>query len=383
VGSANEVEEEAGIAHFLEHLFFKGTTTRNVHQLMDAIENKGGHLNAFTSREYTCLYVKMLDEYLHIGVEILADLVKNAVFRDLEKERNVILEEIAAIEDTPDEYVFDLLSEHHWRNHPLGRSVSGGAESVSKLSLEQVRAFFQTWYQPENLIISVAGNFDPERVFAQIEQEFAALPSRPAPLGLTMPAFQGGPRLFERDIAQDHVCIAFPGPKLGTPERYVCDLTSGVLGGGSTSRLFERIREDEGLAYSIYTFNAYHTPTGMIGVSATVAPQNLDRTLELTFDALRELREEPVGPDEMATNRAQIKGGILMSLESTSARMSRMAKSMMYYGRIIPLAEIIENVEAVTPERIREFACATFLPEQCALVILGPPKDAAVREFTL
>jgi len=382
-GSANETDAQTGLAHFLEHLLFKGTQTRNVHQLMEAIEGRGGQLNAFTSREYTCLYVKMLANHAHIGIEILADIFKNSLFGDWEKERNVILEEIASIEDTPDDHVHDLLSEFHWPDHPLGRPVSGTQQSVSALTRDDVVDFFGQWYQPENVVISIAGNFDALAVLEQIRNEFEGLRNTAVPGPCGAPAFHGGARQFERDISQVHLCMAFPGPALDSLERYTCDMLSSVLGGGSTSRLFERIREEEGLAYSIYTFYGFHRPTGMLGLYAAMAPDHFDRALDLICEELRRAGSETIPEEELDMHREQIKGNMLMALESTFTRMSRMAKSLMYYQRIVPIEEVLANFEAVTQADIQAMAQKTFTKDRCAMVVLGPGKDLAARRIAL
>jgi predicted Zn-dependent peptidase len=382
-GSAHEKPHETGLAHFLEHLFFKGTKTRTVRQIMEAIESRGGQINAFTSREYTCLYVKTLDNHIQTGIEILADVAKNALFADLEKERNVVLEEIASVEDTPDEHIHDLLTEYLWPNHALGRPVSGTQESVSQLFREHVQTFYDTWYKPGRMVFSIAGNFDREAVLSQVRAEFDGLIPGAAPAAAEAPAFRGGVQTVDRDIAQAHVCLGFPAPDLRRPDRYVCDMVSNILGGGSTSRLFERIREDEGLAYSIYTFHSLYTRAGMLGVYAAVAPQSYQKTLDLTFEELRRLCAERISAEELEMNREQIKGNMLMALESTFTRMSRMAKCLMYYGRLIPVDEVIANVDAITPDDVQSFAQKTFTPENCALVTLGPTDGHAVESIPL
>ncbi len=382
-GSENESESLAGLAHFLEHLLFKGTIKRNVHQLMEAIEGRGGHLNAFTSRENTCLYVKMLDKHLPIGIEILADIFKNSQFGDWEKERNVVLEEIASVEDTPDEHIHDLLSSFHWPDHPLGRPVSGSAESVSSLTRDHVLEFFDQWYQPENVVISIAGNFDPVQALAQIREEFETIPSKAVPGLPDAPKFQGGIHVSDRDISQTHLCMAFPGPKRDCDTRYVCDMTSSILGGGSTSRLFERIREEEGLAYSIYTFPGFQRTVGMIGMYAATAPNHLSRALELSYEEYRRIRDELVPEEELEMHREQIKGNMLMALESTFTRMSRTAQLLMYYGRIIPVDEVLEKVDAVTQADVQAFARSTFVKDQCAVVVLGPQKEVQITDIDL
>lgn len=382
-GSAAEQPEQAGLAHFLEHLFFKGTKSRTVRQIMESIESRGGQINAFTSREYTCLYVKTLDKYIHTGIEILADILKNSLFCDLEKERNVVLEEIASVEDTPDEYIHDMLTEFHWPGHPLGWSVSGNLETVSNLHLEHVQSFYTTWYKPDRMFFSIAGNFDRDAVLAQVREEFSVIPAGAHPEGYTPPPFRSGNHMVERDIAQAHFCMGFPGPNLHDSERYLCDMVSSILGGGSTSRLFERIREEEGLAYAIYTFHSIYLRGGMIGLYAAVAPQNYQKTLDLTFEELRRICQEPVSAEELEMNREQIKGNMLIALESTFTRMSRMGKCLMYYDRLIPVDEIIAHVDAVTSEDIQAYCQKTFRPENCALVTLGPTDGYRQERFPL
>lgn len=372
VGSGYENEEEAGLAHMLEHLVFKGTKTRSAHDLMHAIEGHGGQFNAFTSREYTCIYVKMLARHVQIGIEVLGDVIKNSLFLDLEKERNVILEEISSIEDTPDEHAHDLLTQQHWPEHPMGRPVFGSSESVSRLSLEDVKRFHDRWYRPHNMVVSVAGNFDEDAVLEQIVREFGCLEPEKTPAAAPAPSFQAGTQFFECDISQSHICFGFPGTRVMDQERFACEMLSNTLGGGSTSRLFEKIREEEGLAYSIYSYQSSYLTAGMFGVYAAVAPPNLHRTIELACREMRSLRDALVPEEEFESNREQIKGSILMALESTFTRMSRMAKSMLYYGRIIPVAEIIGSLDAVTTGDVQALAQRIFSSNQCALLVLGP-----------
>lgn len=371
-GSANETDMQSGISHFLEHLFFKGTARRSARELVEAIESKGGQLNAFTSRDYTCVYVKTLDTHIGTGIEILADIIKNSQLCDLEKERNVVLEEIASIEDVPEDHIHERLARRLWPNHPLGRSVSGTIDSVKTLKLEDIRAYYTTWYRPQNMYFSIAGNFDEEVVLNQVCVEFGDLAPGAAMERNGAPSFGNGVEVVGRDIAQAHICMGFPGPIANDPRRYVYDVLSNALGGGSTSRLFERIREDEGLAYAIYSFHAAHLTSGMLGVYAAVAPQNLEKTLDLIFHELQNFRDKSMSDAELEMNREQLKGNMLMALENTFVRMSRMAKSMMYFGRVIPVEEVIKSVDAVSTEDVQRLAHDTFVRERCALVALGP-----------
>lgn len=382
-GSANEPLHQTGISHFLEHLFFKGTLTRNARQIMEAIERRGGHMNAFTSRDYTCVYVKTLDIHIAGGIEILADILKNSQFYDLEKERNVILEEIASIEDVPEDYVHDAYALRLWPGHALGQPVTGTLETVGGLTLEHIQAYYDAWYRPENIYVSVVGNFDPESLYRQIEDEFHALPARPSPPRFSPPVPSAGIEYYVRDIAQDHLCVGFPGARATDADRFVYEMLSSALGGGSTSRLFDKVREEAGLAYSIYTFTSSYLESGTLGFYAAVAPEGLERALDLCVAEMRDLRDNPLREDELELNREQLKVGVLMALESTSNRMSRLAKSMIVHGRIVPIDEILATIDAITAEEVQALAQRLLRTEQCTAVVLGPPEGRRIGELNI
>lgn len=382
-GSANERAEQGGISHFLEHLFFKGTKTRSARQIMEPIESRGGHLNAFTSREYTCIYVKTLDKHVAEGIEILADIVKNSTFADLDKERNVVLEEIASIEDVPEDFAHDLLMRHLWPTHALGRSVLGDEDTIGSINLQQVLDYYKAWYRPRGMYFSIAGNFDEDAVLDQVRNEFGCLPPSSSVKPDEPPTYGTGIHKVERDIAQDHVCLGFPGPTVSDPRRYTYDVLSSALGGATTSRLFQRIREDEGLAYSIYSFHSCYFMAGVLGVYAAVAPESFKKTADLTFEEIRKFRDNPIPEEEIDRNREHLKGSMLMSLESTFNRMSRMAKSMIYYQRLLSIQEIINGLDAVTREDVNQVACETFTPENCTAVVLGPEDGITLEDIAL
>ncbi len=375
-GSVHESAEQAGISHFLEHLFFKGTETRTARELMDAIESRGGHLNAFTAREQTCLYAKTLNHHARTAIAILADIVKHSTFCDLEKERNVILEEIASGKDTPDEYIHDLLSDQVWPGHPLGRPIAGYEETVARTTLDDVRNYRNARYRPQNMYVAMVGNFDEDEFFAQISDEFGALPRLDVSNRGSAPSFNAGLRLEDRPIAQNHLACAFPGTCILDPERYVFDMLSSTLGGGSTSRLFETIREQEGLAYSIYSFSSMYLDAGAIGMYAAVAPENLQRTIDLCVDEMHKLQDAPMPEEELLSNREQLKGGLLLALEGTFNRMARMVRSLMIFDRILPVDEILADVDRVTAEDVQKAAQKTFTQDRCAVAVLGPSGDA-------
>jgi predicted Zn-dependent peptidase len=382
-GSAAESVAQSGVAHFLEHLFFKGTKNRNVHELMDAIESKGGYFNAGTSQEYTTFYVRMLAEHVEVGVEVLGDLLLNSLFCDLEKERNVILEEIASIEDTPDELAGDLLSEFHWPDHPLGRPVSGYTKTVATLTRDDLIAFYDQWYKAENMVFAIAGNFDVHRVLAKVEETFSPLMSGAEAPPVEVPRFHAGIKAVERPVSQVHIGIATTGPKLVDEERYTGSMLSGILGGTSTSRLFEKIREEEGLAYNVCAYMSSFVPAGMMGIDEVVAPQNCAQALDLTFKELEDIRKYPVSEEELERCREQLKGSLLMAMENTHSRISRVAKNLLFKNAVTPMEELVAGIEAVTAEDLLHFANKHIRKEQCALLLLGPEGTYAPKEIPL
>lgn len=371
-GSADEDAQHAGISHFLEHLFFKGTKTRTARELMDAIESRGGHMNAFTTREHTCLYVKTLDHHTQTAVEILADIIQHSTFCDLDKERSVILEEIASGKDSPDEHVHDLLSETMWPDHPLGRPIAGFEETVSRTKLKDVRAYKELRYRPENMYVALVGNFDEEQFFELVEDSFGGMSPGFVETVVTVPEFHADSIVEGRAIGQNHVVCAFPGISVTDPSRYAYDVLSSVLGGGSTSRLFESIREREGLAYAIFSFNAMFQAAGMFGFYAAVGPDNLQRTVDLCIDELHKMQDGPIPDEELLSNREQLKGGLLLALEGTFNRMARMVRSLMLFDRLVSVDEILEAVDRVTAGDVQRLAQSVFTKEQCALAVLGP-----------
>ncbi len=374
-GSSHEAAAQAGLSHFLEHLLFKGTETRTARQLMEAVEGRGGQLNAFTTREYTCYYARVLDQHVASAFEILADILKHSTYFDLDKERNVILEEISSARDVPEDYIHDLSIESAWRDHPMGRPIAGYEETVSAATIEDVRAYRNTWYSPENMIVSIVGRFDEAAFLKQIEREFGALTPANATAPNSAPAYHAGQQIERRAIAQDHLLWCFPGVSITDPRRYAYDLLTSTLGGGSTSRLFERIREQEGLAYSVYAFNSMLAHGGLLGFYAAVAPENLQQTLDLSAEELRRLRDEPLSDIELTANREQLKGGLLLALEGTFSRMSRMVRSLIYQGRIVPVSEVLANVDRVTAQEVQEAAAAVFTTANSAVTVLGPAPE--------
>lgn len=371
-GSANEVPSRAGISHFLEHLLFKGTTSRTARDIVECIESRGGQINAFTSRDYTCVYAKTLDAQVFDAIEVLGDIVQDSQMFDFEKERNVILEEIASSEDSPEDLVHELHVRKLWSEDSIGSPIAGTAQTVSDTTVDDVRAYFTEQYRPENMVVAVAGKFDPDEVFNRIGEHFGGLTAGFQASELGSPTYSTGMDLHQRDIGQHHIAVAFEGPSATDDDRYIHSMLSSTLGGGSTSRLFEQIREQEGLAYSIYAYSSHAVQAGMMGIYAAVAPENCAHTLDLIGRELRELRDKPVPEDELESNRQQFKGGLFMSLESTFNRMTRLAKSTLLFGRIPEIDEIVSAIDAVTVEQIQHAAGQLYQADKPLVTVLGP-----------
>ncbi len=374
-GSANEVPIRAGISHFLEHLLFKGTTSRTARDIVESIESRGGQINAFTSRDHTCVYAKTLGDHVSTAIEVIGDIVKDSQFFDFEKERNVILEEIAASEDSPEDLVHEILARKLWPDDSIGSPIAGTAKTVGDTTVEDVRTYFTERYRPENMVVAVAGQIDPEEAFDHIAEHFGGLEPGFRPSPATKPVYSAGLNVHQSEIGQHHIAIAFEGPAATEESRYIHTMLSSTLGGGSTSRLFEKIREDEGLAYSIYAYSSHSVQAGMMGIYAAVAPENCAHTLDLIGHELRKLRDETVPEDELESNRQQFKGGLLMALETTFNRMARMAKSTLVYGRIPNVDEIVAAIDAVTVEDLQRTAAELFQADKPVATVLGPKID--------
>ena len=383
VGSAHEEAAECGMSHFLEHMLFKGTPTRNAHDIAEAIEKHGGHMNAYTSRDYTCIYAKVLAPDAPEAAEVLADVVLHSQLIDLEKERCVILEEIASSEDVPDERIHDLFNEYLFPGHSLGRPVAGTETTVRAMTQEGMGAFYRRNYCPTNMVFSAAGNFDPEAMYDLLAGLFAELPAGDRQASVPPPTAQSGVSLHHQAIGQAHIHVGFPTVSVTDPARYRFDLLYSILGGGSTSRLFERIREDEGLAYNIYAYHSSYSVSGVGGMYAAVAAENYTKCMDICFEEMRRLRDEPIPEAEIRLNMDQLKGGMLIGLENTFNRAARMAKSTLMHGRIIPVEEVVNALDAITADDLQAVAAGMFRPSQCALVVLGPESFAIEEQVAL
>lgn len=379
VGSRHETDAQAGISHFIEHLLFKGTERRTAREIAEAIDAVGGTLNAFTGKESTCFYARTLDEHFPLAVDLLTDMLRHPRFDagDMDRERGVIIEEILMYEDTPDELVHDIFSQTLWPDHPLGRAIQGTVDSVKDISRDDVLAYYGAHYRPENIVVAVAGNVSHERVVEEIARRFDE-PAGAAPaLALPVPRPAATQAYRAKDIEQVHICVGSEGLPLGHDRIYSLHLMSNILGGGSSSRLFQEIREERGLAYSVYAFHSAYRDAGLAAIYLAANPASAAGALDLVRAELDRIREHGVSAEELRRNKEQLKGNLLLGMESTSNRMSHLGKGELLRGHIQTPAEIIRRIEAVTPEDVRNLAREIWVGDRLSLAAVGP---AAFRE---
>ncbi|MDT1061830.1 pitrilysin family protein [Paracoccus sp. CPCC 101403] len=379
-GCRDERAEQNGIAHFLEHMAFKGTPTRSALQIAEAIENVGGYINAYTSRDVTSYYARVLAGDVELALDVISDIVLNPIFdqREIEVERGVILQEIGQSLDTPDDVIFDWLQEAAYPDQPMGRTILGPAERVSNFSREDLSGFITEHYGPERMIVAAAGAVDHDRILRQVETIFSHSPARP--LTSREPArWQGAETRRVKKLEQAHFALAFEGPGYMDPDFYAAQIWTSALGGGMSSRLFQKIREERGLCYSIFAQSGFHDDTGMVTIYAGTSGEQVADLANLTIDEMKRAAED-MTETEIARARAQLKAGLLMGLESPTGQAERMARSLAIWGRISEPAEVAERIDAVTVADVRAHAERLIQNARPALALYGPVRSAPSRE---
>ena len=390
-GSRHELPDENGISHFIEHLLFKGTTTRSAAQIAEQMDAVGGLLNAFTSKEHTCYYAKVLDEDLPLASDLLTDIFLHSNFdaEEIERERSVILQEISQAEDTPDDYVHDLFSLDFFQNHPLGRPIAGHVGTVSKFRREDFLNFFHERYHPSRVVVAAAGHFQHDKLVQELntrlgesKKSVSAVPSRvDAEL---LPQTQSGIFTHPKPLEQVHLCLGMPGIHQTHPQRHAGYIVNTILGGGMSSRLFQEIREKRGKAYSVYSFMSTYSDTGYLGIYAGTSLEAVEEVLDLVLKELRCLAAGEIKEDEVRRSRGQLVGNIMLGLESTDSWMSHIARNEIYFGKSITRDEICQRIRSVTRDQIIELARALFRPEAMAVSLLGDFKDDfKIKNFAL
>jgi predicted Zn-dependent peptidase len=374
-GARDEEKLDAGISHFIEHMLFRGTARRAASQIASSLESLGGHLDAFTEREITCYYARAMDEHLEPALDVLSDIVCNSVFDpgQLEREKRVVAEEIKNLEDTPDEVIHDTVASAVWSGHPMGDSILGKIETVSEFTRERLLSAFQERYTRSNVVISAAGRFDFNRLVELIASSFV-LPDRdPQPRGDNVPPYSRNDHVEQRPLSQQYLCLCRRSIGYENERRYDLRLLNTILGEGMSSRLFQRVREQAGLAYSVYSYTELYGRTGLFCVFMGVGADKAASCLDVVRSELAALARDGVSQDELDSAKAQLKGGLSLSLESMSARMSRIARSEIYYHRELPLDEIIHRIDRCTVESVTEIAGRIGLgDDDLSLVALGP-----------
>ncbi len=375
VGSRDEEAWQAGISHFLEHMLFKGTERRSAEAIAQEIEAVGGKLDAFTSREHTCYYAKVLGGHLSLAVDLLADLLLHPRLdiADLEKERGVILQEIRMVEDTPDDEVHDLFAEAIWGEHPLGRSILGRPQTLGALTREALRAYLAGHYRPHRTILAAAGDLNHDRLVELVQAHLGGWDGPAAPAASPAPPVARPATVTkDRDVSQVHLCLGVEGLPYAHRDRYALNLVNTVLGGGMSSRLFQEVREKRGLVYSIYSYLASYRDAGLLVIYAGCGEAALEEVIGCIREECARLAERPAEAEEFRRAKEQLKGSLLLGLESTSSRMTRLAKMEMYFGRTFSLDTIIRGIEEVTPERFQRVAQACFAGERFTMTTIGP-----------
>jgi predicted Zn-dependent peptidase len=370
-GSRHERAEENGVSHFLEHMAFKGTERRSASDIAEEIEAVGGHLNAYTAREQTAYYVKVLKEDTALAADIIGDILTHSTFEpeELERERGVILQEIGQSNDTPDDIIFDHFQEAAYPSQPIGRPVLGSEEGIRSMPRSMLTQYMNRHYPASNVVLAAAGALDHDHIVGLVNQHFADLPADPAPAA-EVACYGGGEFREVRELDQVHIVLGFPGPGFPDVDYYPALLLSTLLGGGMSSRLFQEIREKRGLVYSIYAFHSPFIDGGIFGIYAGTGESEAAELMPVTLDELHKV-QTAVTESELARARAQVKASLLMSLESTGSRCEQLARQMHVFGRVIPTAETVAKINRVTTDDIQRAAARIFRATP-TLAALGP-----------
>jgi predicted Zn-dependent peptidase len=376
VGSRNETPDKNGISHFLEHMYFKGTKKRSAKDIAFEMDSLGGELNAFTSRENTTFYVKVLDEFLEKGIELLSDIFMSPVFPedDIEKEKKIIKEEIKMIEDTPDDYIHDLSNQTIWGSSGLGQSVLGRRETIKTFTRDDLMNHIRKYYGTKDIIISCTGNFEAEHLLSLLNKNLGNLRRGSEPERGIPPAFDCKVQVIGKQLSEAHICLGIKGIPQAGSERYSLLALNTILGAGLSSRLFQEIREKRGLAYSIYSYIASYVDTGVWGVYAGVSRKKVREVIELILKEIYHLKDS-VQESELQRAKNQLKGNIILGLESTSSRMNNIARQEIYYGKYFSPREIMNEIDSVTVRNIQDLADRLIRKDGYALTVYGPVSE--------
>jgi predicted Zn-dependent peptidase len=381
-GSRDEQPEEAGVTHFIEHLLFKGTGRFSALEIAEIFDGLGGELNAATSREHTLVYARIPDHHLETAMDVMSDMIFAPEFAELDSEREVVLEEIAMYDDAPQELVHDLIADAVFGDHPLGRPVIGTAEVIASIPKESIARYHSQMYVPGNIVVAAAGNVEHERVVELVsralERRATAGAGQP---NVRPPLVQAAPprlRFQQKDTEQYHVCLAAPGISRSDRRRFAASLLDSILGGSASSRLFQEIREKRGMAYAVYSFVSQYTDTGQIGVYLGTREDNLAEALAITAEQISDIAGGNLPAPEVERAKENLKGRILLSMESTSTRMNRLGKSLIADSELLSLDRIVAEIDAVEPASVSALAASLLEPERLSAACIGPSEERFV-----
>ncbi len=373
VGSSNENQQNNGISHVIEHMLFKGTSNRTAKQIADDMSRIGGDINAYTSKECTSFYAITLDDHLPIAIEIIGDMFLNSLLdeKSLKKEKGVIIEEIDMYDDSPEDLVHEMLQQKIWDNHPLGFQISGTKESVKAVTRQEIIDFMTQYYVSENMVISVAGNFNEDEIMDQLEKYFAPIPKGSRQPDCSVPIYHTTIYKKEKDVEQLHLNIAFDSIVADADEKYTLTILNSVFGGSINSRLFQVIRENLGLTYTIYSYGSAFKKAGLLQIYGAMNPIQLEPVVQNIFEVIEDLKQKGLTEDELSMTKEQIKTELILGNESAKNRMNSNGKSILFRGLITPLEETIRKVNEVTLEEVTEFAKKYLVKENCSFSLVG------------
>jgi predicted Zn-dependent peptidase len=372
-GSRHESAENGGIAHFVEHMLFKGTTSRSAEDIAQVIDSIGGQLDAFTAKEYASYYIKVLDEHLPLAIDVLSDIVMNPAFHpdDIEREKKVVLEEIKMVEDTPDDLVHELFTQGFWENHPLGRPILGRPETVESFHADLLRRYFGNAYTAPNFIISAVGNLEHERVRELVEQRFGQVPTRGESAGEAAPTVVPKILVRNKELEQSHICLGASSYPQDHDDRYSSYVLNTLLGGSMSSRLFQNVREKRGLAYAVFSGLSAYRDAGSFTIYAGCSNAAVGEVIDLVVEELRGVKNAPVPQAELQRAKDHLKGSLMLSLENTASRMSHLARQEIYFDRQFGLDETLQGVERVTSADVQRVAADLFRNGALSATVLG------------
>ena len=372
-GSRHEAANRSGIAHFVEHMLFKGTATRSAEDIAQAIDSIGGQLDAFTAKEYASYYIKVLDEHLPLALDILSDIVLNPAFdpEDIEREKKVVVEEIKMVEDTPDDLVHELFTQGFWEDHPLGRPILGTRETVESFKSGLLRSHFTSTYTPRNLIVSAVGNLEHSRVRDLVGEKFGRLTSVGDAVGEEPPRVVPKILIRNKELEQSHVCLGASSYPQNHDDRYSSYVLNTLLGGSMSSRLFQNVREKRGLAYAVFSGLSAYRDAGSFTIYAGCANEAVGEVIDLVVEELKQVKQSPVPEAELQRAKDHLKGSLMLSLENTASRMSHLARQEIYFDRQFGLDETLQGIERVTAHEVQRVAADLFRNGSLAATVLG------------